>query len=140
MKDTTKSSVYCKDCVYGHWLDGSQVYFCTKYECNIYRPENCTEGVSKPSENNLPSMIHYVLNILVGDIEPVGDSSIDKSRYNNLCNLLDSLDSLLSDIVKLQKYYDSPADSESRVGKQVRNWMKDTVAYLDDYLTEFDDE
>lgn len=132
------NQIMCSDCIHSHYVDRIDCYVCMISEQVPDFSESCTSKVRKSSfkDNNL---LYTVVNKLVGEIEPTGDSSVDAARYENLIHLLEFLDLILPDVVNIQKYYNSPAYSESRSGKYTRNWMKDTMAYLNDYLSEFED-
>ena len=70
------------------------------------------------------SEITKVLNALIGNIEPVGDTIIDDQRYDNLVTLADVTDWCLDGIQILTKYADRPENSMSRAGSDAINYLK----------------
>lgn len=132
------NQIRCSDCIHSHYVDRIHRYICMISEQVPDSYESCTSKVRKSSfkDNNL---LYTVVNKLVGEIEPTGDSSVDAARYENLIHLLEFLDLILSDVANIQKYYNSTAYSESKSGKYIRKWMKYIVSYLNDCLSEFED-
>ena len=132
------NQIRCSDCIHSNYVDRIHRYVCMISEQVPDSYESCTSKVRKSSFKD-DNLLYTVVNKLVGEIEPTGDSSVDASRYENLIHLLEFLDLILYDVVNIQKYYNSPAYSESRSGKYTRKWMEDTVSYLNSYLSEFED-
>lgn len=73
-----------------------------------------------------PEVILQVVNKLIGEIEPVADSSIDNERYENLklfIKLFDNMYSIIDDIA--HKYKDSPFYSAKELGTFAQEYLDD---------------
>ena len=71
-----------------------------------------------------------VIDRLVGDIYPIGDSTIDEQRYENLKLMEQVLDILVGRMSVVAKDSDSPFASCRRLGDSAESWMSDTKEYL----------
>lgn len=58
-----------------------------------------------------------VTRTLIGEIEPCGDSSVDKNRIQNLDTMLDVIDGLLADVEKVAITKDRPEYSMQEMGE-----------------------
>lgn len=132
------SPIRCSDCIHSHYVDRIDRHVCMISGQVPDSYESCTSKVRKSSFKD-DNLLYTVVTKLVGEIEPTGDSSIDAARYENLIYLLEFFDLILPDVVNIQKYCNIPTYSESRSGKYTRKWIKDTVSYLNDCLSEFED-
>lgn len=62
---------------------------------------------------------------IVGEIEPVGETHTDDSRFNHLQTLLNTLDILIDEVTFLLPCENRYEYSMQRAGKEVRHWIKD---------------
>jgi len=65
-----------------------------------------------------------IVNKLVGNIEPVGDSHIDEKRFENLKTMCELVNNLVAEI-----------DEVSRCKNRVEHSMKEMGKYAHDFLT-----
>lgn len=77
-----------------------------------------------------------VIRTLVGDIEPYGDSGIDRERTENLETLLYIMDDLLYDVQKVADYKDRHEGSMRTMGEKAYTMLK----FWRDELNKFTEE
>ena len=70
-------------------------------------------------------IIVRVINKLVGDIEPVGDSTIDAQRYVNLDHMCKIVDELIYQIKEVRRYKHRDEYSMKRSGDYADKFLKD---------------
>ena len=71
---------------------------------------------------------------LNGEIQPIGETTIDDIRFSNLIRLQNMMELLLGEIIEVCKYCDRYEYSMSKAGKQVLNWITDTQTLLSDTI------
>lgn len=83
-----------------------------------------------------------VVNKLTGRCFPLGDTSIDESRYENLNLKIDLVDELISDIVTAGKLYNRSEYSILKISNkanefltELRDWLNE-IEYLPQPLPE----
>jgi hypothetical protein len=68
---------------------------------------------------------------LVGPIEPIGDSRVDEERFENLNNLCDLVDHLVSYIDHVGCNKDRVECSMRRAGEYADNFLSETLGIKD---------
>ena len=71
---------------------------------------------------------------LIGNIEPYGDSGIDRERTQNLDKLIYIIDELLYDIEKVATNKDRPEASMRMMGKKAHKALNDYYNWIENYL------
>lgn len=61
---------------------------------------------------------YQVVKKLIGNIEPYGDSNIDKERMKNLQEHYDVTESLVKDLIDVAKYRNRPEASIKELGNE----------------------
>ena len=118
--------VQCGDC-------GCQGYPHEEYEDAI-TAWNRREG----NMSNLSSdQIIDVVDALIGEIEPVGESHTDRYRKDNMHKLIDVLDCFLDNIRSVIPYKDRTEASMKEMGESAYNWWKVNVEAMDEVLEEY---
>lgn len=70
-------------------------------------------------------MTNYdVVSKLIGPVDPVGDSSVDNQRYQNLQDLIHLTDKLLQDIRNVAGNKDMMAYSMKKAGERADEFLK----------------
>lgn len=92
------------------------------------------------SDLSAPNIVN-VLNCMIGPVEPVGDSYLDKERMANVQKLEHVAEHVIGKLLGLTKYVARPEDSMWRIGNDAAEFLK----YItEDYelisFTEEDDE
>ena len=80
--------------------------------------------------------IYKLLDILIGNIEPVGETNADNKFYERQDCAEYVLDMLLDKIFSVTSYRDSPAYSEQRAGTRAVEYLKDVYGWLGERLYE----
>ena len=73
------------------------------------------------SDRQIADMVMY----LIGEIEPVGETTTDDKRYDNLLRLQNTVDILLDEISFLLPYQNRPEYSLDRAGTQALVWLEE---------------
>lgn len=73
---------------------------------------------------------------LNGEINPIGETTIDSIRFNNLIQLQNIMELLMGEIIEVCKYCDRQEYSMSKAGKQALNWITDTQIRLIDTISD----
>jgi hypothetical protein len=68
-------------------------------------------------------VIVEVVNKLVGDVDPIGESNEDAKRFKNLKTLCDTIDRLLIEIQFVTRNETSYEDSVKKSGKYAREFL-----------------
>lgn len=92
------------------------------------------------SEKLTASMIYMVVDALIGEVEPYGDTRIDSDRIENLDRLIE-LVSMLLDSIQIQcVYLGRPEASISEIAEKAYNYIQDlneqTSDWIDGYKVE----
>ena len=66
-----------------------------------------------------------VVNKLIGEIDPVGETHTDNARYKNLSEMTALIDRLMYEMHKIAKY-DRPEYSINRAAKHCRHFLQYT--------------
>ncbi len=69
--------------------------------------------------------LHQVVLKLIGRINPVGETNEDNERFENLKEMTNLVEQLLSDIRRVSSYKDSGQYSVQRSGEYADNFLKD---------------
>lgn len=69
--------------------------------------------------------LHDVVRKLVGPIEPVGDSNIDRQRFENIKAMTELIDRLLFDIYQVAPCADRHEDSMKKIGNHARRFLRE---------------
>ena len=75
-----------------------------------------------------------VVGLLVGYIEPYGDSSIDEIRYKNQEKIICLLENGIEDLINNIKYKNSPEYSVSKIGNRACEALKSLQCYIKENL------
>lgn len=80
-----------------------------------------------------------ILLTLIGDIEPTGDSAVDKQRFSNLIKLQNTMDILLDEM-----YYICPCSknieySMKEAGNTALAWFEEKRDWMNGFLGDDDD-
>ena len=67
--------------------------------------------------------VYDVVTKLIGDVEPIGDSSADEFRYRNLKAMTNLVDRLLTDIVRVALQAGRQEASIRRAGKFAEQFL-----------------
>jgi hypothetical protein len=68
--------------------------------------------------------VYDVVKKLIGPIEPVGEANIDNIRFENLKEMCDLVEKLLSDIQYVVSFKDCSEFSRSNAGKKAEKFLK----------------
>ena len=68
--------------------------------------------------------INEVIDALIGQVEPLGDSRWDRDRLQNLRKLEEVADRVIDTILLLIPYHTSYEDSVSEIGKEALKWAE----------------
>lgn len=79
-------------------------------------------------------VIWKVIQTLIGETEPYGDSAIDKGRMENLTQLICIVDMLLCDIEKVAICKDRCEGSMRMMGEKAHKALNDWRSCIDAYL------
>lgn len=74
--------------------------------------------------------VYRVVKKLVGEIEPVGSSHIDDIYYNNLEVMIDLVEALLGDLLKVARYKENYEDSMKKAGIKADEFIQETCHIL----------
>ena len=66
-----------------------------------------------------------LLLTLIGDIEPTGDSAVDKQRFSNLLKLQNTLDILLDEMYYICPYSENIEYSMKEAGNTAISWFEE---------------
>ncbi len=94
-------------------------------EHGIYPTTKCFEQLDNLFDQNT---IYDVVKKLIGPIAPIGESHGDDIRYENLLEMEDLLDRLMSDVFEVTNNKNNHQFSRSKAGKkavQILNALKD---------------
>lgn len=80
-----------------------------------------------------------LLLILIGDIEPTGDSFIDHDRMNNLLKLQNVLDILLDEMYSICSYSEDIEYSMKEAGNTAVSWFEEKQKWINGFLGGDDD-
>jgi hypothetical protein len=72
--------------------------------------------------------IYGIVKKLIGEIEPIGDSSVDEKRYDNLLEYCLLIERLLQDIKDVTYYKDKVEYSMSKSGKRANDFIDEIKA------------
>ncbi len=78
--------------------------------------------------------VHELIKMLVGNIEPYGDSSVDCLRLDNLKEHCDTSLRLIEDLIDTAKYRDRPEQSIKIMGEHAYNVLVDIKEILNNAL------
>lgn len=67
--------------------------------------------------------IHEVALKLLGNIEPIGDSSENLERLINLQNTIELTEALINDIIVVARHKDSRTYSVAKIGKEADDFI-----------------
>ena len=81
-----------------------------------------------------------VTRSLIGDIEPYGDSGIDRERTQNLDKLIYVIDELLYDVEKVAVNKDRHEGSMRMMGEKAHKALNDYWSWIEGYLRGEQDE
>ena len=81
-----------------------------------------------------------VTRSLIGNIEPYGDSAIDRERTQNLDKLIYVIDELLYDGEKVAVYKDRYEGSMRIMGEKAHKALNDYWSWIEGYLRDEQDE
>lgn len=74
--------------------------------------------------------------MLIGEIEPIGETIADDKMFDNLLRLQNTMDILLDEIYGVCGYHDYDEYSMQRAGKQAIAWMEEKRDWLIDIFAE----
>ena len=77
--------------------------------------------------------IKEVLDRVIGNICPVGDSAIDDQRYENLVHEIELLDMMLRDVELVSREVNYPEWSRQRAGIAANNFLTEVKEDYYDY-------
>ena len=80
--------------------------------------------------------INDMIMTLTGEVEPVGETSEDDKRFDNLLRLENVLDLLLEEMYSVCIHSNDKAYSMERAGKQAEEWMKKREEWLRSIIEE----
>ena len=83
--------------------------------------------------------IYEVTKNLIGEIEPYGDSRIDRERTENLDKLIYVVEELVSDIEKAAVNKDRHEGSMRMMGEKAHKAMEDLWRWIEAYLADEDE-
>jgi len=81
------------------------------------------------SDRQLADMIM----LLIGEIEPVGESHIDSKRFDNLLRLQNTIDILLDEIAFIVPYHNRPEYSMRKAAVQSARWLAEKRDWINNY-------
>ena len=76
--------------------------------------------------------IDEILNKLLGDIQPLADTTIDGERICNIENYNDALYYLINELKEASKWKDDSRESAKRIGKECNKILLDLKETLGD--------
>lgn len=79
---------------------------------------------------------HKIVKLLIGPIDPVGESYTDKRRLENLEEVIDLVDCLIGDIERVSRNGTSPEHSVRQIGAMAYRFLKDTEGRLGEELNQ----
>lgn len=82
--------------------------------------------------------ITKVLNILIGDTKPVGDTWADEKRFDNLIKLCYVTDWCLNRIAIASESFNRPEASVQTIGTTAKKYLTDTKTWVEEHLSELD--
>ena len=71
-----------------------------------------------------------IVTKIIGEIKPVGDSNIDGQRIENLKELLDFTDELITEIQAVARYKNDDRHSCMKAGRKAKEWLIDLEAEI----------
>lgn len=87
---------------------------------------------SRFSDRQLADMIM----LLIGEIEPTGESHSDSKRFDNLLRLQNTVDLLLDEIADIIPYYKRPEFSMKKAAAQSARWLSEKQNWISNYESE----
>ena len=76
-------------------------------------------------------MTNYdVLKTLIGEIDPIGNTEIDETRFENLYEMIDVVNGLIEDIAKVANRRSRLECSLKKAGEKAYNFLKDLQKQL----------
>lgn len=78
--------------------------------------------------------ITKVMNILIGDTEPVGDTWADKQRFDNLYKLCYVTDWCLDRIATASESFNKPEASVRDIGTTAKEYLTDVKKWIEEHL------
>ena len=76
--------------------------------------------------------VHEVVEKLIGNVIPVGETNEDDRRYENLKNLTELIDRLIGDLYRVSANRNSAKFSVSRAGKHADGFLRDLGEALEE--------
>ena len=111
---------------------------CVTYGYEVYEDAIAAWNRREGNMSNLSSdQIINLVNALIGEIEPVGESHTDRDRKDNIHKLIDVLDTFLDDIRSVIPYKDRTEASMKEIGESAYNWWKVNVEGMNEVLEEY---
>lgn len=71
-----------------------------------------------------PKQIYNILISIIGEVDPVADSAIDRKRLGNLQMLEFVADFIIEKILKISKEYNSPYGSVKTMAEEACDWVE----------------
>lgn len=78
--------------------------------------------------------MYEIVTKLIGDIEPYGDSRIDKERIKNLDKYINLVEDLLNDLMSIANDRNRSEESMRKIGEKAYNALEELYDDLDCYL------
>jgi hypothetical protein len=72
-------------------------------------------------------IIHEVVKKLIGPIQPIGKTSVDQIRFNNLQQMTRLIDLLLGDVDRVSVNKGRPEHSMNKAGEYAVNFVDDIM-------------
>lgn len=73
-----------------------------------------------------------IVQKLIGDIEPVGETHVDEYRYKNLKAMTELLDALIFEVWKVSGYKGQYSYSMRKSGEFADKWLQETKEFIED--------
>ena len=84
--------------------------------------------------------IEEIIRKLFGYINPIGETTEDNRRYENLINYKKIINYVIDELAECARYKNSIQYSEQRSGEKAFDILEENLEYIKDVLNEINDE